>query len=144
MKKTVIALALVLVLICILLTACKSKKDDGETTTAPVGESTTVEVFTDPATGETYVTNKDGEHIPVTTSLDGSMEFYDDLVTKTGEQVSKEAASIEEAKQTQTAPAPTSAPTTQPSQGTTQSSDSVEIGDGDVFDDGHAAVIDWG
>ena len=147
MKKTIIAIALVIVIICVVFTACKSKTD-GEDTTTTLPESTTAEVFTDSDSGEMYVTNKDGERIPITTGLNGEMEFVEDLVSKTAAQVSREAESISQAKETQTNASATSAPagtTAAQTPTTTEASGGVEIGeDGDIFDEDHAAVIDWG
>ena len=36
-----------------------------------------------------FVTNINGELIPVTTGKDGSVEFYEDLITKTSEQAAE-------------------------------------------------------
>lgn len=141
MKKTIIAIAVIIVIACVLLCACGTKKGDEETTTAISAE---MEVSTE-ENGEMFVTNKDGERIPVTTGLDGSMEFVEDLVTKTGEQVSKEAESISQAKETQAAATESgSTPATSAPQTTQSSGDGVVIGDGDPLDEDNAAVIDWG
>ena len=141
MKKTIIVIAVIIVIACVLLCACGTKKGDEETTTAISAE---MEVSTE-ENGEMFVTNKDGERIPVTTGLDGSMEFVDDLVTKTGEQVSKEAESISQAKETQAATTGSgSTPATSAPQTTQSSGDGVVIGDGDPLDEDNAAVIDWG
>lgn len=140
MKKTIIVIAVIIVIACVLLCACGTKKGDEETTTTLSAE---MEISTE-ENGEMFVTNKDGERIPVTTGLDGSMEFVDDLVTKTGEQVSKEAESINQAKETQAATTENnSTPATSAPQ-TTQSSGGVVIGDGDPLDEDNAAVINWG
>jgi len=148
MKKTIIAIALVIVIVCVVFTACKSKTDEEATTTTTVPESTTIEVFTDPDSGEMYVTNKDGEHIPITTGLEGEMDFVEDLVSKTAAQVSQEAEAISQARETLTNAPATSAPadtTAAQTPTTTEASGGVEIGDGgDIFDEDHAAVIDWG
>lgn len=149
MKKTIMAVALAILILSLVLVGCTSKKDKDEAqSTSALNESTTIEVFTDADTGEAYVTNKAGEHIPVTTGIDGSLEFYEDLITKTGDTVSKEAESISEAKANSTAPATAPAGTTAASVTTTKSgSGSVEIetgNSGDIFDEDHAAVIDWG
>ena len=140
MKKTIIVIAVIIVIACVLLCACGTKKGDEETTTTLSAE---MEISTE-ENGEMFVTNKDGEHIPVTTSLDGAMEFVEDLVTKTEAQVSKEAESISQAKETQAAITENnSTPATSAPQ-TTQSSGGIEIGDGDPLDEDNAAVINWG
>ncbi len=139
MKKTIIAIALILVIACVLFTACKTKNSGEETTT----ETTTIEIFTDSETGEKYVTNNNGDRIPVTTDVDGAIDFVEELVTKTVEQVSKEAEVIESKKQdAATTRAQIPETTTLPSP--VDDSNGIEIGNGDVFEDGHAAVIDWG
>ena len=141
MKKTIIAIAVIIVIVCVMLCACGTKKGDEETTTTLTAE---IEVLTE-ENGEKYVTNKDGEHIPVTTSLDGAVDLYDDLVTKTGEQVSKEAESINQAKENQAATtANGSTPATSAPQTTQSSGEGVVIGNGDPLDEDNAAVIDWG
>ena len=145
MKKTIIVIAVIIVIACVLLCACGTKKGDEETTTTLSAE---MEISTE-ENGEMFVTNKDGEHIPVTTGLDGAMEFVEDLVTKTEVQVSKEAESISQAKETQTAaPNTTRASIPETTQAsapqTTQSSGGMEIGDGDPLDEDNAAVINWG
>ena len=140
MKKTIIVIAVIIVIACVLLCACGTKKGEDETTTTSAAE---IEVLTE-ENGEKYVTNKEGEHIPVTTSLDGAMEFVEDLVTKTEAQVSKEAESISQAKETQAATTENnSTPATSAPQ-TTQSSGGIEIGNGDPLDEDNAAVINWG
>lgn len=140
MKKTIIVIAVIIVIACVLLCACGTKKGNEETTTTSAAE---IEVLTD-ENGEAFVTNKEGEHIPVTTGLDGAAEFVEDLVTKTEAQVSREAESISQAKETQAATTEIgSTPATSAPQ-TTQSSGGIEIGDGDPLDEDNAAVINWG
>jgi len=135
MKKSVIAVALALIVMATLMTACK--KDGGENeSTVP---DTTVEYSTD-ENGETFVTNVNGDKIPVTTDKNGYVEIYDDLITKTAEQVSKEAQSIE-AETTAPATEPVTAPeTTKKSE---QQTNKVVIGNDDANDGSHDAVIDW-
>jgi len=137
MKKSVIAVALALVAMAALMTACK--KDDGFDE-KPVPD-TTVEYSTD-ENGETYVTNVNGEKIPVTTDKNGYAELYSDLVTKTAEQVSKEQESIEAEK---TTAAPVTEPVTSPetTKKSEQQTNKVVVGKDDVNDGSHDAVIDW-
>lgn len=137
MKKSVIAVALALVAMAALMTACK--KDDGFDE-RPVPD-TTVEYSTD-ENGETYVTNVNGEKIPVTTDKNGYAELYSDLVTKTAEQVSREQESIEAEK---TTAAPVTEPVTSPetTKKSEQQTNKVVVGKDDVNDGSHDAVIDW-
>ncbi len=137
MKKSVIAVALALVAMAALMTACK--KDDGFDE-KPVPD-TTVEYSTD-ENGETYVTNVNGEKIPVTTDKNGYAELYSDLVTKTAEQVSREQESIEAEK---TTAAPATEPVTSPetTKKSEQQTNKVVVGKDDVNDGSHDAVIDW-
>lgn len=135
MKKSVIAVALTLAVMATLMTACK--KDNGvEDNTVP---DTTVEYSTD-ENGEAYVTNVNGEKIPVTTDKNGYAELYNDLVTKTAEQVSKEQESAQAEKTT-------AAPATQPETSTTkkneQNTNKVVVGNDDINSGSHDAVIDW-
>ena len=145
-KYLIIAIAIVLATICFVLAGCNTKTDGDETTTDTTTATSPIEVFTEAEGGEPYVTNKKGEHIPVTTSLDGSIEFVEDLVTKTAEQVSNEAESINRAKENTTgakAPSTTAAnqnPGTTASQGVEVNTDSSMD---DLFDEDNAAVIDW-
>lgn len=137
MKKSVIAVALTLAALATIMTACK--KDDGFDE-KPVPD-TTVEYSTDES-GEPYVTNVNGEKIPVTTDKNGYAELYPDLITKTAEQVSKEQASIEAEK---TTAAPVTEPVTSPetTKKSEQQTNKVVVGKDDVNDGSHDAVIDW-
>lgn len=135
MKKSVIAVALTLAVMATLMTACKN--DNGvEDNTVP---DTTVEYSTD-ENGEAYVTNVNGEKIPVTTDKNGYAELYNDLVTKTAEQVSKEQESAQAEKTT-------AVPATQPEASTTkkneQNTNKVVVGNDDINSGSHDAVIDW-
>ena len=137
MKKSVIAVALALVAMAALMTACKKDAGFDE---RPVPD-TTVEYSTD-ENGETYVTNVNGEKIPVTTDKNGYAELYSDLVTKTAEQVSREQESIEAEK---TTAAPVTEPVTSPetTKKSEQQTNKVVVGKDDVNDGSHDAVIDW-
>ncbi len=132
MKKSVIAVAIALAVMATLMTACK--KDGGfEENTVP---DTTVEYSTD-ENGETYVTNVNGEKIPVTTDKNGYAELYPDLITKTAEQASIEAEKTTAAPVTEPV---TSSETTKKSE---QQTNKVVVGKDDANDGSHDAVIDW-
>ena len=81
MSKKIIAASLLMLAIVVLFAACK--KDDYEVSfTVPVEDGEVITVFKDDE-GNEFVTNVDGDKIPVTTDKDG---FYDDitsLVTQT-------------------------------------------------------------
>ncbi|MBO5944716.1 MAG: hypothetical protein J6Q50_05425 [Clostridia bacterium] len=81
MSKKIIVAALLLMAVAVVFSACK--KDDYELSyTVPVEDGDVIEVFKDKE-GNEFVTNVDGDKIPVTTDKDG---FYDDitsLVTQT-------------------------------------------------------------
>lgn len=81
MSKKIIAVSLLMLAVIVLFAACK--KDDYEVSfTVPVEDGEVITVYKD-EDGEEFVTNVDGDKIPVTTDKDG---FYDDitsLVTQT-------------------------------------------------------------
>ena len=81
MTKKIIAVSLLMLAVVVLFAACK--KDDYEVSfTVPVEDGEIITVYKD-EDGEEFVTNVDGDKIPVTTDKDG---FYDDitaLVTQT-------------------------------------------------------------
>jgi hypothetical protein len=150
MKRTIIILACVILVVSMLLAACGKKDGDNNTTTTTKEQETLdIEIFTEPDTGESYVTNKNGEHIPVTTGKDGAVELIDDLITKTAKQVEEEKATSDQANQNQNnnnnGNSQTSESQTSQSEKTTgsQAEGDVEIGSGDALDEEHAAVIDW-
>ncbi len=131
MNKKIIAVALLILMISVVFISCGKKiiweKDD--TTDAP-SETTSIEYTTDES-GEKFVTNINGELIPVTTGKDGSVEFYEDLITKTSEQAAETEPNGKDEPQK-----PNDAPTK-------GESGTVKIGTGDPVDESHAAVIDW-
>ena len=81
MSKKIIAVSLLMLAIVVLFAACK--KDDYEVSfTVPMEDGEVITVYQDDD-GNEFVTNVDGDKIPVTTDKDG---FYDDitsLVTQT-------------------------------------------------------------
>lgn len=131
MNKKIIAVALLILMISVVFISCGKKrswkKDD---TTAAPSETTSIEYTTDES-GEKFVTNINGELIPVTTGKDGSVEFYEDLITKTSEQAAETEPNGEDKPEK-----PNDAPTK-------SESGTVKIGTGDPADESHAAVIDW-
>lgn len=131
MNKKIIAVALLILMISVVFISCGKKRDwEKDDTTATPSETTSIEYTTDES-GEKFVTNINGELIPVTTGKDGSVEFYDDLITKTSEQAAETEPNGEDKPEK-----PNDAPTK-------SESGTVKIGTGDPADESHAAVIDW-
>ena len=130
MNKKIIAVALLILMISVVFISCGKKRswEKDDTTSAP--ETTSIE-YTTNESGEKFVTNINGELIPVTTGKDGSVEFYEDLITKTSEQAAETEPNGKDEPQK-----PNDAPTK-------GESGTVKIGTGDPADESHAAVIDW-
>lgn len=88
MSKKIIIVSLLMLAIVVAFAACKD--DDYEVShTVPVGDDEVIEVYED-KDGNEFVTNVDGDKIPVTTDKDG---FYDDitsLITQTTTKASDE------------------------------------------------------
>lgn len=132
MKKSIIAVALALVAMATLMTACKKNEDFNE----KPNTDNKIEYSTD-ENGDLFITNVNGEKIPVTTDKDGYAEMYEDLVTKTAAQVEKD----KEKKEAETA-----APTTEPETTAKKTEDQtkkVVVGNDDINNGSHDAVIDW-
>lgn len=132
MKKSIIAVALALVAMATLMTACKKNEDFKE----KPNTDNKVEYSTD-ENGDLFITNVNGEKIPVTTDKDGYAEMYEDLITKTAAQVAKD----KEKKDAETA-APATEPETTAKKPEGQSN-KVAVGKDDINNGSHDAVIDW-
>lgn len=131
MNKKIIAVALLILMISVVFISCGKKRSwEKDDTTAAPSETTSIEYTTDES-GEKFVTNINGELIPVTTGKDGSVEFYEDIITKTSEQAAETEPNGEDKPEK-----PNDAPTK-------SESGTVKIGTGDPADESHAAVIDW-
>ena len=134
MKKSIIAVALALVAMATLMTACKKNEDFKE----KPNTDNKVEYSTD-ENGDLFITNVNGEKIPVTTDKDGYAEMYEDLITKTAAQVEKD----KEKKEAETAaPAPATEPETTAKK-TEDQTKKVVVGNDDLNNGSHDAVIDW-
>lgn len=132
MKKSIIAVALALVAMATLMTACKKNEDFKE----KPNTDNKIEYSTD-ENGDLFITNVNGEKIPVTTDKDGYADMYEDLVTKTAAQVEKD----KEKKEAETA-----APDTEPETTAKKTEDQtkkVVVGNDDINNGSHDAVIDW-
>ncbi len=134
MKKSIIAVALALVAMATLMTACKKNEDFKE----KPNTDNKVEYSTD-ENGDLFITNVNGEKIPVTTDKDGYAEMYEDLVTKTAAQVAKDK---EKAEAETAAPAPATEPETTAKK-TEDQTKKVVVGNDDLNNGSHDAVIDW-
>lgn len=75
MNKKIIAVAILLLAFVVIFAACKKDKSDSGKTDDPSDSALVPSVDEN---GEMYVTNMDGDKIPVTTDADG---FYDDIST---------------------------------------------------------------
>ena len=133
MKKSIIAVALALVAMATLMTACKKNEDFKE----KPNTDNKVEYSTD-ENGDLFITNVNGEKIPVTTDKDGYAEMYEDLVTKTAAQVAKDK---EKAEAETAAPAPATEPETTAKK-TEEQTKKVVVGNDDLNSGSHDAVID--
>lgn len=132
MKKSIIAVALALVAMATLMTACKKNEDFKENPNT----DNKIEYSTD-ENGDLFITNVNGEKIPVTTDKDGYADMYEDLVTKTAAQVEKD----KEKKEAETAAPATEPETTEKkTEGQTKK---VVVGNDDINNGSHDAVIDW-
>lgn len=132
MKKSIIAVALALVAMATLMTACKKNEDFKEKPNTDYK----IEYSTD-ENGDLFITNVNGEKIPVTTDKDGYAEMYEDLITKTAAQVAKD----KEKKEAEAA-----APATEPGTTAKKTEDQtkkVVVGNDDINNGSHDAVIDW-
>ena len=132
MKKSIIAVALALVAMATLMTACKKNEDFKE----KPNTDNKIEYSTD-ENGDLFITNVNGEKIPVTTDKDGYAEMYEDLITKTAAQVAKD----KEKKEAETA-----APATEPGTTAKKTEDQtkkVVVRNDDINNGSHDAVIDW-
>lgn len=132
MKKSIIAVALALVAMATLMTACKKNEDFKE----KPNTDNKVEYSTD-ENGDLFITNVNGEKIPVTTDKDGYAEMYEDLITKTAAQVAKD----KEKKEAETATPATEPGTT--AKKTEDQTNKVAVGKDDINNGSHDAVIDW-
>ncbi|MBR5320932.1 MAG: hypothetical protein IKU41_03740 [Clostridia bacterium] len=84
MSKKIIAASLLMLAIVVLFAACK--KDDYEVSfTVPMEDGEVITVYKDDE-GNEFVTNVEGDKIPVTTDKDG---FYDDITSLVTETTTK-------------------------------------------------------
>lgn len=138
MSKKILVISAVVLALTVMLTACKSKKDDNTeskpentdkvvqtvTVTGEDGGVTNVEVYED-QTGEKYITNVQGEKVPLTTDSQGFNDDIGFLVTSSTSAEQKDPSST---KAPQNTNKPTSANeiTSSTKESTTKSSSTTE------------------
>ncbi len=117
MNKKILVISAVVLVLTVMLTACKSKKDEKTeskpentdkvvqtvTVTGEDGGVTNVEVYEDQS-GDQYITNVQGDKVPLTTDNEG---FHDDI----GFLVTSTTASSQKAPSSTKAPQNTDKPT---------------------------------
>ena len=82
MNKKIIAVAMLLLAVVVVFAACKKEPDYKVDHTVKLENGDVVEVYED-EDGENFVTNVEGDKIPVTTDKDGFMDRIEDLITET-------------------------------------------------------------
>lgn len=82
MNKKIIAIAIMLLAVVVVFAACKKDDDYKVDHTVKLENGDIVEVYED-EDGEQFVTNVDGDKIPVTTDKDGFFDNIEDLITET-------------------------------------------------------------
>lgn len=91
MNKKIIAIVALMLVLVFVFAACK-KEEYKPSYTVPVGDGEVIEVYED-EDGSEFVTNMDGDKIPLTTDKDGFMDDVKDLVTATTTTTTKPAPS---------------------------------------------------
>lgn len=82
MNKKIIAVAIMLLAVVVVFAACKKEPDYKVDYTVTLENGDVVDVYED-ENGENFVTNVDGDKIPVTSDPDGFMDKIEDLITET-------------------------------------------------------------
>lgn len=138
MSKKILVISAIVLALTVTLTACKSKKDDNAeskpentdkvvqtvTVTGEDGGVTNVEVYEDQS-GDKYITNVQGDKVPLTTDDQGFRDDIGVLVTSTTSAPQKDPSSTE-APQSTNQPTSANESTTGSKETTTKSSDSTE------------------
>lgn len=134
MTKKIIVAALLLVAVAVVFSACK--KDDYEVSyTVPVEDGEAITVYKDNE-GNEFVTNVDGDKIPVTTDKDG---FYDDITSLVTETTTKKQDNTTTSTTKQDKDNTTTTTTnTDKDDTTTTTGAPVQIGG-----EGHQDSVDW-
>ena len=111
MSKKIIAAALLVLAVTVLFAACK--KDEYVLSHTVPAETGVINVFED-KDGNEFVTNTDGDLIPVTTDKDGFLDDVEDLITATTDP-SKKPSKKPVINENSTAPKTSTTTTTEPS-----------------------------
>lgn len=156
MNKKLIAIAVLLLAVVVVFAACKKDEDYKVDFTVELDNGEIIEVYED-EDGENFVTNVDGDEIPVTTDVDG---FYDDIENLITETTTKKADKTEDKSSTTSTTKPDTSkdepssseekeepssseekdePTSSNKEEPSSESNGVEIGD----DKNKGTVIDW-
>ena len=147
MSKKIIAVALLVLAVTVLFAACK-KEEYEVSHTIQVG-TTVVDVYQD-SEGNEFVTNVDGDMIPMTTDAEGFYENIEDLFTETTTKKNKNDKTTTTTTKPSTTTTTTTTTTTAPSSGettttkpsttttTTQKVD-IQVGSGNTKED----IIKW-
>lgn len=136
MHNKIIAAAL-----CILLSACVMAACGKKDKAAEAQPTASVEYTTD-TDGNLFVTNINGDLIPVTTGKDGSVDMISDLVTKTKEQADKEKEDIND-QNPDPNPNPNPNPNPDPNPNPNPNDGEIVIGTDPNNDGKHDAIINW-
>ena len=141
MTKKIIVAALLLVAVAVVFSACK--KDDYEVSyTVPVEDGEAITVYKD-NDGNEFVTNVDGDKIPVTTDKDG---FYDDITSLVTETTTKKqdnkttTTKKQDNKTTTTKPSEDNTTTTKPDKDNTTTTTGAPV---QIGGEGHQDSVDW-
>ncbi len=142
MSKKIIIVAVLMLALVVLFAACK-KNDYTVDYTVKLENGDVIEVYED-ENGENFITNVDGDEIPVTTDKDG---FYDDITSLVTQTTTKANKDNDKTTTTTTKPSTTTTTTTQKSDEsasdsttTTTEKSSIEVGKGNH--DGHVSWDD--
>lgn len=82
MNKKIIMIAVLLLAVVVVFAACKKDDEYEVDHTVKLENGDVVEVYKD-EDGEKFITNVDGDEIPVTTDKDGFYDSIEDLITET-------------------------------------------------------------
>lgn len=117
-KKYIIAVAVAILALAVLFAACK--KDEEEEDKPVNGESNAAESISTEENGDMYVTNVDGDKIPVTTDKDGFFDDIKSLVTATTAKASEQSGTSSPASANKGEPSSSQsdAPTSKPQENT--------------------------
>lgn len=92
MNKKIIAVAVLLLSVVVVFAACKKNTEYKVAYTVTLENGDVVEVYEE-ENGEKFVTNVDGDKIPVTTDADGFYDSIEALITETTKPADKNNAS---------------------------------------------------